>query len=184
MMWGIHRLSMFQHTAARRRLGWRLRGLLMIYWFQHTAARRRLENWARLPPPQKWFQHTAARRRLGLLSICITRNTASFNTQPPEGGWLFIAEFIDFRLKFQHTAARRRLAVSTSIIPRPDLFQHTAARRRLAGRIEEVAEYCKFQHTAARRRLAQNCGGIGSGLTVSTHSRPKAAGPIVSMVSL
>ena len=55
-------------------------------------------------------------------------------------------------------------------------FQHTAARRRLANLNPKTREFWKFQHTAARRRL----DGISSmgikDLTVSTHSRPKAAG--------
>ena len=100
-----------------------------------------------------------------------------FNTQPPEGGWAGFPRFVRPSCKgFQHTAARRRLA--------------TKHRRRLSS--------CKFQHTAARRRLdinqalrqAINCfntqppeGGWGKDaviyppLLVSTHSRPKAAGP-------
>ena len=35
----------------------------------------------------------------------------------------------------------------------------------------------KFQHTAARRRLAADPIKIAASLMVSTHSRPKAAGP-------
>ena len=54
----------FQHTAARRRLG-----------------RRGLRIWRNLE-----FQHTAARRRLGLKFLWLL-HIASFNTQPPEGGW-------------------------------------------------------------------------------------------------
>ena len=33
-----------------------------------------------------------------------------------------------------------------------------------------------FQHTAARRRLVELTGQFNQALTVSTHSRPKAAG--------
>ena len=36
---------------------------------------------------------------------------------------------------------------------------------------------CMFQHTAARRRLAHAFFGVLFSLHVSTHSRPKAAGP-------
>ena len=35
------------------------------------------------------FQHTAARRRLGIGREESRRASACFNTQPPEGGWLF-----------------------------------------------------------------------------------------------
>ena len=78
-------------------------------------------------------------------------------------------------------------------------FQHTAARRRLGRRMVARACRAEFQHTAARRRLVaiwqqpdrQGCfntqppeGGWVAGhggrcyvAVVSTHSRPKAAGP-------
>mgnify|MGYP003086199340 CR=1 FL=1 len=36
-----------------------------------------------------------------------------------------------------------------------------------------------FQHTAARRRLGNLCHCVNRNLTVSTHSRPKAAGMII-----
>ena len=104
--------------------------------------------------------------------------TQSFNTQPPEGGWMIALKFLLFLVRFQHTAARRRL-VNDKIIPnlpipvsthsRPKaagvgfmtndgkcrLFQHTAARRRL-DLIQMMIHLIKmFQHTAARRRLVQ-----------------------------
>ena len=78
----------------------------------------------------------------------------SFNTQPPEGGWEEIGKLTVRRQRFQHTAARRRLDAKIKIPFIPFLFQHTAARRRLAKRIS--------------KRVSFN--------TVSTHSRPKAAG--------
>ena len=76
----------FQHTAARRRL---VSGVVLpFFWglFQHTAARRRLGPNTK-PIWHCWqFQHTAARRRLALSSL-VPALYASFNTQPPEGGW-------------------------------------------------------------------------------------------------
>ena len=81
-----------------------------------------------------------------------------FNTQPPEGGWQTLAPCKGFSFRFQHTAARRRLGGRNVFFGNCQVFQHTAARRRLAG--------CKrpfgfrliwFQHTAARRRLAKEC---------------------------
>ena len=78
------------------------------------------------------FQHTAARRRLGISESAYRRmgrvsthsrpkaagpgesqklqSIASFNTQPPEGGWEEETETVVFDKWFQHTAARRRLA--------------------------------------------------------------------------
>ena len=97
------------------------------------------------------FQHTAARRRLpGRYSKKLT--LSSFNTQPPEGGWSKIA--------------------STSS---NTMFQHTAARRRLGDILHMFKSCVRFQHTAARRRLLiRPVQRVFS--TVSTHSRPKAAG--------
>ena len=146
-------------------------------WFQHTAARRRLEG----------FRQTSASR------FC-------FNTQPPEGGWRQCIKHLATRRMFQHTAARRRLgsaarqsrtqeAVSThsrpkaagSMLIRSTIgmsFQHTAARRRLG---------CHSRHVRALQRgfntQPPEGGWRGSGKpapqdSVSTHSRPKAAGLI------
>ena len=99
---------MFQHTAARRRLGAVRIRLKRRIGFQHTAARRRLASYQSKPEahlavsthsrpkaagrprpnikPTHKFQHTAARRRLAFYKgrwVAIY----CFNTQPPEGGW-------------------------------------------------------------------------------------------------
>ncbi len=82
---------------------------------------------------------------------------SSFNSQPPEGGWPLTDAMKRDAVKFQLTAARRRLDSHTcGIRSRENQFQLTAARRRLAAK-------------AARHE----CG------SVSTHSRPKAAGRCV-----
>ena len=56
----------------------------------------------------------------------------SFNTQPPEGGWLSNRFCLRRPSAFQHTAARRRLVSQTAPVINAEGFQHTAARRRLA----------------------------------------------------
>ena len=58
-------------------------------------------------------------------------------------------------------------------------FQHTAARRRLVAHYAQLAMGKMFQHTAARRRLAHRQEAVATILKVSTHSRPKAAGPTI-----
>ena len=78
---------LFQHTAARRRLGAKKAMSTIQITFQHTAARRRLVGSLILLNFTNKFQHTAARRRL---------DSTACNIAP---------EFM-----FQHTAARRRLA--------------------------------------------------------------------------
>ena len=77
----------FQHTAARRRLGFAKIICLSVRQFQHTAARRRLASEMLAARKAAKFQHTAARRRLAVTT----------------------AQSISCYL-FQHTAARRRLA--------------------------------------------------------------------------
>ena len=130
-IWSSH---LFQHTAARRRLG-------VTQFSQRSQACFNTQ-----PPEGGWFRRSLQ-----------PRYQSRFNTQPPEGGWwVVLVELADFFL-FQHTAARRRLADT----PQPGdvvvWFQHTAARRRLGGlRLGNHAEKW-FQHTAARRRLGIDC---------------------------
>ena len=56
-------------------------------------------------------------------------------------------------------------------------FQHTAARRRLGLYNRRKLAPVPFQHTAARRRLGWSGRCVRFFGFVSTHSRPKAAGP-------
>ena len=105
------RNQLFQHTAARRRLAVTGRYGETGTMFQHTAARRRLVV---RPNRAVWgirFQHTAARRRLAeqnasaISQLAVSTHSRPkaagtkrgiwhirqfrFNTQPPEGGWVF-----------------------------------------------------------------------------------------------
>ena len=126
--------KLFQHTAARRRLGWATATVSRKRWFQHTAARRRLVkimqhsgiifSFNTQPPEGGWVQAAFdvdkegsfntqppeggwARRR-----VCPQRR-ARFNTQPPEGGWWIWTSRSCNGGMFQHTAARRRLGKNT-----------------------------------------------------------------------
>ncbi len=63
-------------------------------------------------------------------------------------------------------------------------FQHTAARRRLAKRKTGRPTDYTFQHTAARRRLAERSWFDYASGEVSTHSRPKAAGYIITLIKI
>ena len=99
--------------------------------FQHTAARRRLGILITKQASGSAFQHTAARRRLDRLNFSGEPNGYSFNTQPPEGGWAGLLSHHPFAFAFQHTAARRRLVAILKAVLAKAEFQHTAARRRL-----------------------------------------------------
>ena len=62
--------SVFQHTAARRRLAQQKSTQPKPLQFQHTAARRRLDlSYLLMFSTILRFQHTAARRRLGLKGV-------------------------------------------------------------------------------------------------------------------
>ncbi len=145
---------MFQHTAARRRLDEGLSIATEGILFQHTAARRRLDK----ASYEKWradlFQHTAARRRLVI-----------------QCSQTFLTEIVS-------THSRPKAAGSVRCPPMriQNRFQHTAARRRLGEKITCPVFKRRFQHTAARRRLGSFKRFGRWYFTVSTHSRPKAAG--------
>ena len=101
--------------------------------FQHTAARRRLARCTALPLHSSLFQHTAARRRLGLCrSGC--RRIASFNTQPPEGGWLSWLSRCNGRRHVSTHSRPKAAGISPALMAVSIAFQHTAARRRLVLR--------------------------------------------------
>ena len=119
---------------------------------QLTAARRRLEKVSTVYNANHGFQLTAARRRLVGNSARIG-DSASFNSQPPEGGWLELGSDFDHK------------AVSTQRRPKA------------AGNIRPGLPRLRTVSTPSRPKAA---GGYQVGricyATVSTHSRPKAAG--------
>ena len=103
--------SMFQHTAARRRLaelpempdspfgfntqppegGWNadMRGSATEPMFQHTAARRRLEAESCRWCPSDSRINTQPPEGGWVCSWGFSFYAYCFNTQPPEGGWCF-----------------------------------------------------------------------------------------------
>ena len=77
--------------------------------FQHTAARRRLGPDECGRKGKLMFQHTAARRRLGLRSASTVPVTiVSTHSRPKAAGSLSVTKSPKVT-SFQHTAARRRL---------------------------------------------------------------------------
>ena len=144
----------FQHTAARRRLGWGVRFTTSSPTFQHTAARRRLVGVVILKNPHLLFQHTAARRRLAKQTSIRRRQTKSFNTQPPEGGW-----------EWTNKAIQINTPVSTHSRPK-------AAGRPLGRPTQEKPSF----NTQPPEGGWLLCRHVARLWTVSTHSRPKAAG--------
>ena len=85
----------------------------------------------------------------------------SFNTQPPEGGCISFSLNLIAQICF-NTQPPEGGCLS-------------------AKKILELVNQA-FQHTAARRRLLIIKGNITQGITVSTHSRPKAAARALSHI--
>ena len=143
----------FQHTAARRRLG-------------NVQARRIARRSFNTQPPEG-----------GWLRVAMVISPAlCFNTQPPEGGWNPDAKRFTADDWFQHTAARRRLGCRFHQVK---LFAvvSTHSRPKAAGHVANIMRINDwFQHTAARRRLGEIIVPLCADTAVSTHSRPKAAG--------
>ena len=122
------------------------------------------------------FQHTAARRRLEP-HLSEDDYKPSFNTQPPEGGWVI-----------ESAKQRSNATVSTHSRPKAaggfytsfEMYAtvSTHSRPKAAGTLPAplTQAYFLFQHTAARRRLGPQTHFFKHFLKVSTHSRPKAAG--------
>ena len=103
------------------------------------------------------FQHTAARRRLVWCFFCPTVN-----------------------MRFQHTAARRRLLYGNYFFYDLHWFQHTAARRRLPRLpLPPIRQTCF--NTQPPEGGCSNIYSLRLCRPVSTHSRPKAAGSIITV---
>ena len=196
----------FQHTAARRRLGSMPTACpSQTRSFQHTAARRRLgctrDRAAIAPPVSTHSRPKAAGRNghtpphcravsthsrpkaAGAACLCGMCSAASFNTQPPEGGWADISGSTRHMTPFQHTAARRRLGHCPRLGAAGDRVS-THSRPKAAGVAYAVRKHLRhwFQHTAARRRLGFGLSSFSTISSVSTHSRPKAAGGVFTVL--
>ena len=176
-------MSKFQHTAARRRLGFLSKIAESVFEFQHTAARRRLAAYS-IPALSNNEVSTHSRpkaagfgffRRADIMrvsthsrpkaaggSIIITlEHRHGFNTQPPEGGWYCVMRYCLICSRFQHTAARRRLAIRHTPHRPRDVSTHS--RPKAAGGANDY-----YKTKAA----------------VSTHSRPKAAGRSLGRIDI
>ena len=165
----------FQHTAARRRLRRRRRrrrcGVRVSTHSRPKAAARRLGGGLATGSVSTHSRPKAA----ATFWRFAARKTASFNTQPPEGGCLPPLGTPGVKPLFQHTAARRRLPVpgyahllmqrvSTHSRPKAAAFGRAGVKKQ-----RRVSTHSRPKAAAAARkhgRLRPH---------VSTHSRPKAA---------
>ena len=102
-------VAVFQHTAARRRLG-TIAGHNTLVFDVSTHSRPKAAGCAascslRFKPVSTHSRPKAA----GIKGCVQTAQDGGFNTQPPEGGWHFTYCTKLHIVGFQHTAARRRL---------------------------------------------------------------------------
>ena len=99
-----------------------------------------------------------------------------FNTQPPEGGWVCCFIRCSCKCSFNTQPPEGGWVCPTSPVSDGYRFQHTAARRRLA----EVRPYYERLVSVSTHSRPKAAGHWGTHVlqlpTVSTHSRPKAAG--------
>ena len=143
----------FQHTAARRRLGFIIRTFIRLIICFNTQ-----------PPEGGWV---AGRHKIA--------ETHSFNTQPPEGGWASMPICSAMSSMFQHTAARRRLVNSMVSLYPLRRFQHTAARRRL-GTTHISIITSKGVSTHSRPKAAGGSDGGGSSGKKGFNTQPPEGG--------
>ena len=100
--------AMFQHTAARRRLGIKI-GVIIFNRFVSTHSRPKAAGAAteKAAYGQSVSTHSRPKAAGSLPILCGRRNKVSTHSRPKAAGpsdWFAIQE-----VKFQHTAARRRL---------------------------------------------------------------------------
>ena len=123
--------------------------------FQHTAARRRLADTGRSSVSTLPVSTHSRPKAAGRSRRQSGRNGHRFNTQPPEGGWLQIAQHPNGADSF-NTQPPEGGWLSQPTLPRLSKVS-THSRPKAAGTISMI------QDTSS---------------TVSTHSRPKAAGSL------
>ena len=103
-------------------------------------------------------------------------NQYRFNTQPPEGGWLFAHFTRVATMVSTHSRPKAAGGDDADFSKRPDKFQHTAARRRLVAELI-IAKNRDGVSTHSRPKAAGKLFlAFAQCFIVSTHSRPKAAG--------
>ena len=190
---------MFQHTAARRRLvEERMEAELLDSVSTHSRPKAAGFNTRQNHTDFLVSTHSrpkaAGQQRL-LRSLAATVSThsrpkaagicknplrryydVSTHSRPKAAGSA-LKSFRRFLIWFQHTAARRRLALLQKEIFHDYQFQHTAARRRLELTGSIMKKFLKsFNTQPPEGGWYDSTGLLGCHQTVSTHSRPKAAG--------
>ena len=149
--------------------------MVSVSLFQLTAARRRLVQalfWYKSP---KMFQLTAARRRLAIKKL-LAIQSSRFNSQPPEGGWLEKPKTATPARSFNSQPPEGGWSVKTRCHGVQGGFNSQPPEGGWMLTMPVIFTNAMFQLTAARRRLGKYTNHHMMPDGVSTHSRPKAAG--------
>ena len=145
--------SLFQHTAARRRLLQNIHPVVQMLGFQHTAARRRLHNNIGVRYSNISVS-THSRAEAAAARFDLQQTTPDgFNTQPRGGGCDNSRVVLSYVLCF-NTQPRGGGCNKPLIQLSSNIGFNTQPRGGgcFAARLD-IACKRKFQHTAARRRL-------------------------------
>ena len=145
---------MFQHTAARRRLGWKMPKLT---WQGKVSTHSRPK--AAGPPKisagyvARWFQHTAARRRLGAgFAVQQFRCAVSTHSRPKAAGGVKDKSVVAGKVS-THSRPKAAGKSSKSDVRRLCCFNTQPPEGGWQVWPWKSLPWTEFQHTAARRRL-------------------------------
>ena len=166
----------FQHTAARRRLHFNLAGGCTLGEVSTHSRPKAAAKRSAMPKTPKARFNTQPPEGGCKMSFGFTSFTVCFNTQPPEGGCIFCYFRRGCVLRVSTHSRPKAAATSISLQRTPPSRFNTQPPEGGCKQMEKLElNFHLFQHTAARRRLP--CSDIQSFhfISVSTHSRPKAA---------
>ena len=125
--------------------------------------------------PQRAVSTHSRPKAAGFALDCTRQKPYRFNTQPPEGGWQGLPQPPATPAGFNTQPPEGGWSPLTAFQLHATRFNTQPPEGGWSTRGKMCWQGCRFQHTAARRRL--DCGWPPPFCpSVSTHSRPKAAG--------
>ena len=124
------------------------------------------------------FQHTAARRRLTAAFRCRAAGR-SFNTQPPEGGWVSGVQFVPLSQVSTHSRPKAAGGMYRPMMAAMGVSTHSRPKAAVLTPPNTRWSACVSTHSRPKAAALGNHLEAQS-RTVSTHSRPKAAAFLAS----
>ena len=111
-----------------------------------------------------------------IFRLFVEKNDERFNTQPPEGGWPSFIIKTTFTYGFNTQPPEGGWSSLGNLLSCISMFQHTAARRRLESKTLLLLPYPCFNTQPPEGGWDGLDLSADNETIVSTHSRPKAAG--------